>query len=244
MASHGTDQTIVQRLLAAPSRRQAQLALLASAGIVLFQFALFLVLGVMLYAFNGAPGLVAGQSYDSVFPIFIVTQMPTGLRGIVLAAIFAVAMSNASGSLNSLAASSVIDFKTLRGTAADPGANDPARILRLSRWMTLVWGAALLVLGMQHWGPLLPAGLKIASITFGSLLGLFLLSFYNSRANAMGAITGMAAGMVAMLYIVMRTNVVWTWYVLIGTLVTFAAGSLASLFGRAAPPVPEHEVAS
>ena len=125
MASHGTDQTIVQRLLAASSRRQAQLALLASAVIVLFQFALFLVLGVMLYAFNGAPGLAAGQSYDSVFPLFIVTQMPTGLRGIVLAAIFAVAMSNASGSLNSLAASSVIDFKTLRGTAADPDANDP-----------------------------------------------------------------------------------------------------------------------
>ncbi len=123
MASHGTDQTIVQRLLAASSRKQAQLALLASAVIVLFQFALFLVLGVMLYAFNGAPGLTPGQSYDSVFPIFIVTQMPTGLRGVVLAAIFAVAMSNASGSLNSLAASSVIDFKTLRGTAADPNAN-------------------------------------------------------------------------------------------------------------------------
>jgi solute:Na+ symporter, SSS family len=245
MASHGTDQTIVQRLLAAPSRRQAQLALLASAVIVLFQFALFLVLGVMLYAFNGAPTLVPGQSYDSIFPLFIVTQMPTGLRGIVLAAIFAVAMSNASGSLNSLAASSVIDFKTLRGTAAaDPHANDPARILRLSRWMTLVWGATLLILGMQHWGPLLPAGLKIASITFGSLLGLFLLSFYNARANAMGAITGMAVGMMAMLYIVMRTNVVWTWYVLIGTLVTFAAGSLASLFGPAAPRVSEHDVSS
>jgi solute:Na+ symporter, SSS family len=244
MASHGTDQTIVQRLLAARSRRQAQLALLASAVIVLFQFALFLALGVMLYVLDGAPVLSAKLSYDYVFPLFIFTRMPTGLRGIVLAAILAVAMSNASGSLNSLAASSVIDFKTLRGTAADPHANDPARILRLSRWITLVWGAALLVLGIQHWGPLLPAGLKIASITFGSLLGLFLLSFYNERANAMGAITGMAAGMVAMLYIVMRTNVVWTWYVLIGTLVTFAAGSVASLFGPAAPPVSEHDVSS
>jgi Na+/proline symporter len=71
-----------------------------------------------------------------------------------------------------------------------------------------------------------------------------LLSFYNARANAIGAITGMAAGMVAMLYIVMRTNVVWTWYVLIGTLLTFAAGSLASLFGPAAPPVTEHDVSS
>jgi Na+/proline symporter len=95
---------------------------------------------------------------------------------------------------------------------------------------------------MQHWGPLLPAGLKIASITFGSLLGLFLLSFYNARANALGAISGMAAGMLAMLYIVTRTNIVWTWYVLIGTLVTYAAGSLASLFAPAAPQVSEHKV--
>jgi SSS family solute:Na+ symporter len=233
MASHGTDQTIVQRLLAASSKRQAQAALLGSAVIVFAQFALFLVLGVMLYVFSGAPHIITGQSYDPVFPTFIVTQMPAGLRGLVLAAIFAVAMSNASGSLNSLAASSVVDFKTLRGTAADPSATDPNRLLRLSRWMTLVWGAILLVLGMVHWGPLLEAGLTIASITFGSLLGLFLLSFYNQRANSFGAITGMVVGLAAMLFITFHTKLVWTWYVLAGTLITLAAGSLASLFGRA-----------
>jgi Na+/proline symporter len=101
--------------------------------------------------------------------------------------------------------------------------------------MTLVWGAALLVLGMLHWGPLLEAGLTIASITFGSLLGLFLLSFYNRRANAFGAITGMAVGLAAMLYITFFTKLVWTWYVLAGTLVTLGAGSLLSLFGKASP---------
>jgi Na+/proline symporter len=164
--------------------------------------------------------------------------MPAGLRGLVLAAIFAVAMSNASGSLNSLAASSVMDFKTLRRNAADPSATDPRRLLRLSRWMTLVWGAVLLVLGMLRWGPLLEAGLAIASITFGSLLGLFLLSFYNRRANAFGAIAGMAAGLAAMLYITFHTMLVWTWYVLAGTLVTLAAGSLASLFEKASPRNP------
>ena len=145
MASHGTDQTIVQRLLAARSQRQSQAALLASAVVVLVQFGLFLVLGVMLFAFNGAPHIVPGQSYDAVFPTFIVTAMPTGLRGLVLAAIFAVAMSNASGSLNSMAASSVVDFRTLRGVDS----TDPARLLRLSRWMTLGWGAVLLVLGTE-----------------------------------------------------------------------------------------------
>lgn len=229
MASHGTDQTIVQRLLAARSERESKGALLASAGIVLAQFALFLVLGVMLFAFNGAPHIVAGQSYDPVFPTFIVTQMPAGLRGLVLAAIFAVAMSNASGSLNSLAASSVVDFRAVLGEAADP-----AKTLRLSRWMTLAWGAVLLALGTMNWGPLLVAGLSIASITFGSLLGVFLLAFFNRRANSTGALIGMGVGLVTMLVVARDTKVVWTWYVLAGTLVTVIAGSLASLFAPAA----------
>ena len=142
MASHGTDQTIVQRLLAAKSERESKTALLASGVIILFQFALFLVLGVMLYAWHGAPAIHSGQSYDWVFPDFIVAAMPSGLRGLVIASIFAVAMSNASGSLNSLAASSVVDFRELRGLSI-PGGNDSAGFLRLSRWMTLFWGVIL-----------------------------------------------------------------------------------------------------
>ncbi len=239
MASHGTDQTIVQRLLAARSRRESQGALLTSGGIVLVQFALFLVLGVMLYAFNGAPAIIAGQSYDAVFPTFIVTQMPAGLRGLVLAAIFAVAMSNASGSLNSLAASSVVDFQILRGKLAD----DPARTLRLSRLLTLAWGAVLLVLGTLKWGPLLVAGLSIASVTFGTLLGVFLLGFYNPRATSTGALIGMATGLLAMLYITSQTKLVWTWYVLAGTLVTVIAGSLASLLTKPMLPVTDTHAA-
>ena len=228
MASHGTDQTIVQRLLAARSERQSKMALLGSAGIVLVQFALFLVLGVMLFAFNGAPHVVAGQSYDSVFPTFIVTQMPVGLRGLVLAAIFAVAMSNASGSLNSLAASSVVDFSEVFGKHTA----DSAKVLKISRWMTLAWGAVLLMLGTVNWGPVLTAGLKIASITFGSLLGVFLLGFFNPRATSRGAIIGMATSLVVMLFVTHQNKLVWTWFVLLGTLVAVATGSLASEFDR------------
>ncbi len=236
MASHGTDQTIVQRLLASKSKGQAQAALLGSAVLVFIQFSLFLVLGVMLYTFNGAPHITPGQSYDTVFPTFIVTQMPAGLRGLVLAAIFAVAMSNASGSLNSMAASSVVDFDVLHGGASGAAARDPARLLRISRWMTLVWGAVLLVLGTLRWGPLLEAGLSIASVTFGGLLGLFLLSFYNPRANANGAMAGMAIGLASMVYITLHTKLVFTWYVLAGTLITLLAGSLASLIWRKGAP--------
>ncbi len=231
MASHGTDQTIVQRLLAARSERESKLALLASAGIVLVQFTLFLVLGVMLYAWSGAPAVVPGASYDSVFPEYVVREMPIGLRGLLIASIFAVAMSNASGSLNSLAASTVVDFYQLRGKAADQG-----HFLKLSRRLTLAWGAVLVVLGTMNWGPVLVAGLTIASITFGSLLGLFLLGFYNRRATPRGALVGMFAGLALMLYVFYFTKLVWTWYVLVGTAATFLAGSLASLFDRNTQP--------
>ena len=236
MASHGTDQTIVQRLLAAKSERESKIALLASGVIIFFQFALFLVLGVMLYAWHGAPAIHPGQSYDWVFPDFIVTAMPSGVRGMVIAAVFAVAMSNASGSLNSLAASSVIDFRELRGASIPDGGN-PERLLRLSRWMTLFWGIVLVVLGTLQWGPMLEAGLTIASITFGSLLGLFLLTFLLRRATPSGVLIGMFMGLAAMLYIHFYTPLLWTWYVLAGAGITFLAGTLASsASGRAPAP--------
>jgi SSS family transporter len=227
MASHGTDQTIVQRLLAAKSERESKLALLASGVIILVQFALFLVLGAMLYAWHGAPSIVAGRSYDSVFPDFIVTAMPSGARGLILAAILAVAMSNASGSLNSLAASSIVDFQHLRGL--EKLEEDPARLLRRSRWMTLVWGIALAALGTIRWGPMLEAGLTIAAITLGILLGLFLLAFLFPGATATGVLTGMFVGFLAILYVHFRTPLLWTWYVPFSAAITFLTGALASL---------------
>src|SRR5712692_5355077 len=161
MASHGTDQSIVQRLLSARSQRQSTAALLASGGIILVQFTLFLVLGVMLYAFQQhSPLFAPGGDADRIFPEFVVREMPAGLKGLVLAAIGAVAMSNASGSLNSMAASSVVDIYHLRGRQIVP-----ARVLRLSRWATVGWGVVLLLLGMVRWGPVLEAGLIIHSLT-------------------------------------------------------------------------------
>jgi SSS family transporter len=233
MASHGTDQTIVQRLLSAKSQRESRWALLGSGVIIFAQFALFLLLGVMLFVRAGAPAIVAGQSYDYVFPQFIMTALPVGLRGLVIASILAVAMSNLSGSLNSLAASSVLDFRVIWGGARSTDKNiagaDQPRLLRRSRWMTVVWGAAVLALGTAHWGPVLEAGLTIASITYGSLLGIFLLGTLDRRANQAGAILGMFAGLAALVLIHEMKWLDWTWYVLAGALVTFAVGALASL---------------
>src|SRR6266849_2935797 len=228
MASHGTDQIIVQRLLAAKSERDSRWALLASGAIVLFQFTVFLLIGVLLYAFaQHSPLLSASERTDRILPLFLVREMPIGLAGLLLASIVAVAMSNASGSLNSLAASSVLDFSRLRGQSADP-----ARFLRLSRGMTLAWGLVLMGFGLVKWGPLLETGLTVASLPFGSLLGLFLLGTLDCGANARGALAGMIAGLAAILCVFRFTSVAFTWYVMIGAIITFLVGSMVSRIAR------------
>ncbi len=231
MASHGTDQTIVQRLLAARTQKDSSRAIIASGFIVLFQFTVFLLIGVFLFVFSRhVPLLAPGEATDRILPIFLAQQMPTGLAGLLLAAIIAVAMSNASGALNSLAASSTLDFASLRR-----GSNsDPARLLKYSKRITLLWGVALIFFGLVHWGPVLEAGLTIASLIFGSLLGLFLLGTFDSRANSNGSLVGMFAGLASVLAVFRFSSVAYTWFVLIGSVVTFAVGALASRFW------PEH----
>src|SRR5271163_4950626 len=144
MASHGTDQTIVQRLLAARNEKDSRRALLASGVNVLIQFSIFLLVGVLLYVFaQHSPLLAAGERTDRILPLFLVREMPTGLAGLLLASIVAVAMSNASGSLNSLAASTVLDFS--RRSAEDASsptassAESSRKLLRASRRATLLW---------------------------------------------------------------------------------------------------------
>ena len=224
MASHGTDQTIVQRLLAARNQNDSCRALLASGFIVLFQFALFLLVGVLLFVFaQHAPLLGPADRADSILPIFLVREIPAGLAGILLASILAIAMSNASGSLNSLAASSVADFARLRGRENDPGA-----FLQLSRRATLVWGAVLIAFALLPWSHLLEAGLTVSSLPFGSLLGLFLLGTFDARANSTGSLIGMFGGLATVVLVLAFTNIAFTWYVLIGSCVTFLIGALAS----------------
>ena len=204
MASHGTDQTMVQRLLAARREGDAKRALLASGVIVFAQFALFLILGVMLFVYARSAALpIAQEDADRIFPEFIVRDMPIGLSGLVLASIFAIAMSNASGSLNSLASSTIIDLG--RGHLGDAdaitlsGASKETQSLQRSRLMTLAWGLMVGLLGLVRWGPVLVAGLTITSITYGGLLGVFLLGTWNRQATETGALIGFVAGIATMI---------------------------------------------
>src|SRR5690242_13386438 len=233
MATHGTDQIIVQRLLAARNERDSRRALLASGAIVLVQFIVFLLIGVLLFVFaQHSPLLAPGERTDRILPLFLVREMPPGLAGLLLASIIAVAMSNASGSLNSLAASSVLDFSRLWGKSIDT-----RRFLRVSRGMTLVWGFVLMGFGFVKWGPLLETGLTVASLPFGSLLGLFLLGTFDRGANARGALVGMFAGLAVVLSVFQFTKVAFTWFFLIGAVATFAVGSMVSRMAHKESPL-------
>lgn len=229
MASHGTDQTIVQRLLAARTESDSRKALLASGGIVLVQFTLFLLVGVLLYVFSQHSSLLApGERTDRILPVFLAREMPVGLAGLMLASVVAVAMSNASGSLNSLAASSILDFSGVAGR------NDAKRLLSLSRWITLMWGVVLMALGFvfMRWDRVLELGLTVASFPFGCLLGLFLLGTIDQRANSRGALVGMFCGLSAIVAVWKLTGVAYTWYVLIGSCITFLVGAAVSRIAK------------
>jgi SSS family transporter len=233
-ASHGTDQLIVQRLLAARNQRQSVTALLSSGVAILFQFGLFLIVGVMLFAFYRTPSATFGKA-DRIYPTFIVSQMPHGISGLLIAAILAAAMSNLSAALNSLSSSSIVDFYLRRHPQMDE-----SRRVRVSRLATMVWALVLFslaVLSLHKVGRVIEVGLQIASVAYGALLGVFLLGVLTRRASQGGAMVGMLCGFAAELYLWLWTPVPWTWWVAIGTAVTFTIGYTCSLMATHAEAV-------
>lgn len=228
-ASHGTEQLMVQRLLAARDEAASRRALFASWLVILFQFALFLVIGTILFVYYRDTGMAAPNPTDRIYPEFIWNNLPPGLAGLVMAAILAAAMSNLSAALNSLASTSIMDFARPMIAAAGRVRSESG-FLVLARWATVVWGALLLGIGMlaRHWGSVLEAGLSIASVLYGALLGVFLLGLLTRRANETGAMWAMVIGLVVMLYVKTGTNIAWTWYVSIGTAATFISGLAVS----------------
>ena len=227
MASHGTDQLIVQRLLSARSEAESRRALLSSWLVIFVQFALFLAIGLSLFVYYQDQHLIRPQALDRIYPEFVWRHLPMGVAGLVTAAILAAAMANLSAALNSLASTTVVDFAP-RGAVHRANGERP---LRVARTMTIAWGIILVAIGMiaRHWGSVLESGLSIASVTLGLLLGVFLLGVLTRRVSEGAAIIGVVAGLAAILYVRFATPIAWTWWVLIGSAVTFAAGYIASL---------------
>lgn len=227
-ASHGTDQLIVQRLLSSRSERQAKIALLASGVMVLFQFSLFLLIGAMLYVFYQLfPPLLPFTRPDTIFPTFVVTRMPHGISGLLISAILAAAMANLSAALNSLSSITVVDFYS----RMNPAASEQHRVA-LSRAATVGWGLVLFALAIvaRGGGKVLEVGLSIASVAYGSLLGVFMLGVLTHRTSERGAMVGMLCGFLLNLFLWRCTRIPFTWYVALGSLTTFAIGYGSSLF--------------
>ena len=227
-ASHGTDQLIVQRLLSSRSERQSKIALLASGIMVMFQFSLFLLIGAMLYVFYQLfPPVLPFTRPDTIFPTFVVTRMPHGISGLLISAILAAAMANLSAALNSLSSTTIVDFYS----RMHPAASETHRVA-LSRAATVGWGLVLFALAIvaRSGGKVLEVGLSIASVAYGSLLGVFLLGVLTRRASERGAMVGMLCGFLLNLYLWQCTRVPFTWYVALGSITTFVIGYGSSLF--------------
>ncbi|MEZ5423904.1 MAG: sodium:solute symporter [Pyrinomonadaceae bacterium] len=240
MSTHGTDQYLVQRYLCTSKPFSAAAALLSSGLVVLGQFIGFLFIGVLLFAFYApykaaeyvqagvaGSGIAATFPFlkgDQVFPNFITEHMPAGLSGLVVAAIFAAALSS---SLNSIAATAVNDlYKPFAPEASD------RKIVRIAGWLTVIVGIVQIVIAvgfMSSGESALALALSVASLINGPILGVFLVGTLIKRAKEVHALFGMIASICVMVYILLATKIAWTWYAFIGSLVTLIVAWLASI---------------
>ncbi len=235
MASHGTDQLIVQRLLTCRNLRSSQRALVGSGLLVMVQFAVFLFVGLGLWAFYQGRPFAAS---DEVFARFIVEELPVGLTGLLIAGVLAAAMSSLSSSINALASATAYDLWAPWAGAS----GDDRRILRAGRLFTLGWsallvGGALVFLRVGQGTAAVEVALGVASLVYGGLLGAFALGIFSRRADAGSVAVGMLVGIgvITWLWVAHRSALAWPWYVLVGSILTAVVGHALGR-NRAADP--------
>jgi len=236
--------------LTATSLKEAQRALWLKFWLLIPVFIVFYVTGLVLYAFYQVHGdpLAAGRitRADQILPYFVVTELPAGLPGLLIAAIYSGTMSATSSGINALTTATLVDF---RQRLSHKKASE-AQQLRTARHLTLAYGALVIVLafGVSKLGALIEASNKAIGLVGGPLLGLFLLGMLVKRATAWGAVIGWFAGVVLAVLVAFCTQTSWMWYGVVGCVVTFVVGCLASLVISllrpapiAAPPGPRPE---
>lgn len=250
VASHGTDQLIVQRLLTTKNLRSSQKALIGSGLVVFIQFSLFMFIGFLLFGFYGGqtPDQLGLATADEIFAKFIVEEIPAGISGLIIAAILAAAMSTLSSSINSLASSTTLDiYKPYWGKA-----NSPEKDLKISRMITIFWGfvitgsafffAALQLNSTGERPAVVELGLSIASYTYGGLLGVFLLGVLSKKINHTDALVGFFSGLTALLFLVkgpiqnllpgQGLNLAWPLYTVVGASIVVFVGHISMLVRR------------
>ncbi|GAA0401151.1 sodium:solute symporter [Microbispora corallina] len=254
MASHGSDQLIVQRILATPSLRDSQKAMIGSGVFITFQFAAFSLVGALLWSYNQGRtfGQLGLKSSDNLYPNFILHALPAGISGLLVAGILGAAMGSLSSALNSMSNSTVSDVihNFFRRTPSD------RTLLTLARVMTLVWAVLMAVFASafsDSTGNVYLTGLTIAGYTYGALLGAFLLGRLVRRANEIDSVIAFLVTVAVMTFVVRGVKIDVTtagtttsagiaaqWLVPIGVIVTLVVGGALSLFHRA----PEREPAT
>ena len=233
MASHGVDQLVIQRVLTTKSLAASRKALIGSGVIIIFQFALFLVVGLLLYGhYNGASlGEMGLTRADEIFPRYITQGLPAGISGFIIAGLLAAALSTLAGSISSMASSTVMDlYKPYFGKNVTP-----EKELSVSRIVTVVFAAALVVSAlffMNTSQTVVELALSIASFTYGGLLGTFLLGVLFKRPTQEDALAGFVAGIFIMIAVISLKLVPWTWFTLIGVSATLVVGGLLSLLTK------------
>ena len=233
LATHGTDQFLVQRLLAARSAREARLGLVLSGFLVFAQFTLFLLIGVMLYTYYQTAPPPAINRPDEILPAFIVNSLSGGTAGFIVAAIVAAALSP---SLNAMAATTVNDFYV---PFFKPDASEPDR-MRVAKQATVVWGIVQLgvaVAGQWMDRSVLDAGLAILSLSAGPVLGAFLVGVLTRSVTTRPMLAGMLVGIAVLVWIWWTNATAWTWYAFIGAAVTSLVALILSKVMDRAPAV-------
>jgi len=248
-ASHGTDHLIVQRLLATRSLRDARRALVGSGIVVILQFLLFLFVGITIWAAGFAPAEVSG---DQIFARFIVSRLPAGLAGLLIAGILAAAMSTISSSINALASSVTHDFY-----ASLTGRREPEHLLKVGKAFSAVWGVGLVAAALGFYAfasgtdtPVVVLALSIASVTYGALLGTYILASRVRRATGRDAVAGTLVTLAVMLGTIFARRLAefpalewlapvgqlaWPWYVPLGTALTLLVGTTSSRLAHRQP---------
>ncbi|MDT8915521.1 sodium:solute symporter [Amycolatopsis sp. PS_44_ISF1] len=263
MASHGADQLIVGRLLSTRSLRDGQRALIGSSIVVFVQFALFLVVGAMLWVYTGgrtgatATAVAAGKmSGDDVFSTFIVNDLPVGLSGLLIAGILASTMGALASALNALSTSTIADLyqRFTRRAVED------SKLLRHGRMWTLIWAVVFAIfasLFTNSKDPVIQQGLGIVGYTYGALLGAFFLGLAAKKARQSDAVVAFACSVLGMAFLILfvkfdkATTAVHLqfgpatktlvplatyWYTFVGVLISLVVGGLLSLRHRGEDP--------
>ncbi len=223
MASHGVDHLMVQRLLACGELRKARTAIVASGVMVLFQFILFLFVGMAIYAYyQGLPITALGLTQaDEVLLKFINEEIPAGIAGLLIAGLFAAAMSTLSSSLSALSSSTLFDVV--------PALSERPDSMTISRGLTLLWTVAFIFFAISFTStdnPVIELGLAIAGFTYGALLGAFFIGRFTDY-NRLSAIIALIVCVSSMVAVIFLGNIAYPWYTLIGVSIFILTAALA-----------------